>query len=187
MTKKANKIAFGGMLLALLIVLMYIEAVFPLMDRSFLLLSGVFVMTAIIEYSIRYGFSFYLSAVVLGLIVTPEKSGVIMFAGFFGLYPMVKFFIDKLESRVLRIILKLAVGNILLAIGYTVLKLLGFMEALIPKIVGMETTTLQVIVGILVIYQIAVIVYDYFLSLYEKFYNNRIRRHIKGLVNRDKQ
>lgn len=183
MRMKTKKIAFGGILLAVFTVLMYVDAVFPVLDRSFLLLSGLFVMTALIEYGAGYGVTFYVSSLIIGLLILPEKSGIVLFAAFFGLYPLIKFFIDKLTKRVLRIVLKLVAGNVLLVIVYCILKLFGFLELFVPESIEIASLTAGIVIALQFVYQIAVLIYDYFLTLFSRLYNSSLRKHFKGLVN----
>lgn len=58
----------------------------------------------------------YISISVLSLFLLPDKECALMYALFFGYYPIIKSSIDKINSFILRIILKLFVFNASLAI-----------------------------------------------------------------------
>lgn len=177
MSVRTKKIAFGGLLLALFCIVMYIDSIFPLLDRSFLLLGSFFVMTAIIELGFAGGIIFYVSALVLGMIILPVKSGIVLFGIFFGLYALEKYFAELIPYRFIRIIIKLVFANISLAIAYFLFRSFLF-DAFPDRVAGIDIS-IPLIVIFLVVYQIIFLLYDWFLSLFAIYYYKNISTKLK--------
>ena len=77
---KAKQIAFGGLLLAVTVVCMALGSVIET-NTLFLLAAAAFGVGIVIrEFGLRTGVAFYLAAVLLGFLVTPNKFYVITFA-----------------------------------------------------------------------------------------------------------
>ena len=77
---KAKQIAFGGLLLAVTVVCMALGSVIETNTLFLLAAAAFFVGIVIREFGLRTGAAFYLAAVLLGLLVTPNKFYVITFA-----------------------------------------------------------------------------------------------------------
>lgn len=77
---KAKKIAFGGLLLALTMVCMALGSILESNTLFLLAAASYFVGIMIRETGMRLGAAFYLAAVLLGFMVSPNKLYVISFA-----------------------------------------------------------------------------------------------------------
>ena len=77
---KAKQIAFGGLLLAVTVVCMALGSVIETNTLFLLAAAAFFVGIVIREFGLRTGVAFYLAAVLLGFLVTPNKFYVITFA-----------------------------------------------------------------------------------------------------------
>lgn len=85
---KAKKMAFGGLLLALTIVCMALGSVIESSTLFLLAAASYFVGIMIRETGMKTGAAFYIAAVLLGLIVSPNKLYVVSFAAM-GFYILV--------------------------------------------------------------------------------------------------
>nr|WP_317282603.1 hypothetical protein [uncultured Sellimonas sp.] len=85
---KARTMAFGGLLLALSVVCMALGSVIETNTLFLLAAASYFVGIVIRELGLRTGTAFYVAAVLLGFIITPNKFYVISFAGM-GFYILV--------------------------------------------------------------------------------------------------
>jgi len=173
-----RKLAFGGILLALFMALMYLDSIFPLLDRSFLILGSFFVMAAIMELGKSGGIVFYIAAAVLGLALLPDKSGIILFILFFGLYPLEKYFAELIPSRLLQLLAKLLMANVSLAVLLLAYKAI-FMDILPENLAGLDWSSNLMLLVILLLYQAFVIFYDWFLSLFAAFYRKKISGRLR--------
>ncbi len=77
---KAKQMAFGGLLLAVTVVCMALGSVIETNTLFLLAAAAFFVGIVIREFGLRTGVAFYLAAVLLGFLVTPNKFYVITFA-----------------------------------------------------------------------------------------------------------
>ena len=82
---KAKTIAFGGLLLALTVVFMALGSLIETGTLSLLAAASYFVGIVVREFGLRMGGTFYIAAVLLGLITAPNKFYVLTFAAM-GLY-----------------------------------------------------------------------------------------------------
>ena len=99
----AKKMAFGGLLLALTIVCMVLGSVIESNTLILLAAASYFVGIIIREAGMRTGGAFYLAAVLLGLMVAPNKLYVVTFAamGFYILAIEVSYrYIGKIKGGV---------------------------------------------------------------------------------------
>ncbi|MGI6778322.1 MAG: hypothetical protein ACOX7R_10015 [Acetivibrionales bacterium] len=167
-SKVVKRVALSGILLALTVIMLFLASTLPTSRLSFYALSSFFVSFIIIEFGAKYGFFFYFAALILALAVIPDKIGLIPFAIFFGIYGLVKFYIEKLNRIIVEYILKVVFFNICLAIGIIFIKefFLGSISIKVP---------LWAIIAAL---EIAFIVYDCVYSLIIQYYKSRIRKSI---------
>lgn len=78
---KAKTMAFGGLLLALTVICMALGSVIETNTLFLLAAASYFTGIVIREFGLRTGLAFYLAAVILGVILAPNKFYVITFAG----------------------------------------------------------------------------------------------------------
>ncbi len=126
MLLNAKKIAFLGLLLAVTVLLIVLSGIIEF-NTLFLLGAASFcVGIAVRESSIRYGTGFYLGAILLGLILAPNKFYCITFAamGFYIL--VVEYSFDRLAN------LK---GNVGRSKLYWLIKYITFNVVYIPMVV----------------------------------------------------
>lgn len=80
-----KKMAFSGLMLALTVVLMVLSGVFQFNTLFLLGAASFFVGIMIREFGIKLGAGFYIGAVILGLLIAPDKLHCLTFA-IMGLY-----------------------------------------------------------------------------------------------------
>lgn len=154
---------------ALSIVIMYLASVFPTGSLALTAVASLFTIAAVIEAGVGGGAFVYAGTTILGLLLLPDK-GVLAFYGlFFGYYPIVKHYAEKLKSRIAEWCVKLAVMNAALSVIIFL-----FSKAFLQAV--------SLNVGKLVIYIIfnaAFVVFDIGLSKLIGFYMVRISKNIK--------
>ncbi|RHR32059.1 hypothetical protein DWX43_05270 [Clostridium sp. AF19-22AC] len=117
----AKKMAFGGLLLALIIVCMVLGSVIESNTLFLLAAASYFVGIFIREAGMRTGGAFYLAAVLLGFMVAPNKLYVVSFAamGFYILAVEVSYcYIGKIKRNVNRKLLFWAVKYVIFNLMY---------------------------------------------------------------------
>ncbi len=172
MLLNAKKMAFLGLLLAVTVLLIVLSGVFEF-NTLFLLGAASFgVGIAIRESSIRYGFGFYLGAILLGLILAPNKLYCITFA-VMGMYLVVaEYSFDRLtgmkqnvDRRKLYWLIKYITFNIMY------LPLLIFL----PKLIYQGKISWGILGLLLIAGQAALLVYDMAYRYFQSTVWGRVR------------
>lgn len=107
----ASKIALTAVLTALSIVLLIVAEVSPVGRLGFTAAAGVMPAAATVSAGIGAGWLCYVGSAVLSLLLLPDKGIALFYLIFFGLYPLIKYFVERLRKLPLEIILKLIFFN----------------------------------------------------------------------------
>lgn len=119
--KSSYKVALGGVIAALCLVLMFLTAVFPLLNMALPLYAGMLITVVAVEINCSWAFVTYAVVAVLAFFVTPDKEAWLFFTMFFGYYPVLKACFEKLKLRLLRVLCKLAVFNAAIVTAFYIL------------------------------------------------------------------
>lgn len=119
--KSSYKVALGGVIAALCLVLMFLTAVFPLLNMALPLYAGMLITVVAVEINCSWAFVTYAVVSVLAFFVTPDKEAWLFFTMFFGYYPVLKALFDRLKLRLLCILCKLAVFNTAIVTAFYIL------------------------------------------------------------------
>ena len=155
------KVAYGGVLLALNVILLTLTNIIPVNTLFIMGLASLLVSIVIMEWGFKSGIAFYIGYIVLGFIVMASKSQWIVYSLTFGIYGIVKYLIEKDRSIYIEYFMKLVFANIMILILYFLLR-----------------TIVYIPINIFIIgsFEIAFIVYDYVYSSFIGYYNNRLRK-----------
>lgn len=104
--KKTFKLALGGICLALSVVFMFGASFVPGVELTLYALSSLFIAVMIIETGVKGGILLYVAAILLGLLIVPNKIGILPYACLFGLYGILKYFIEKIKNPIMQVGLK---------------------------------------------------------------------------------
>ena len=161
---KSAYLARGGILTAITTILIYISSIAPTNKLSILALASVIIPIAVITTNLKnallvYGASSILSIVLLGLKIT-----IVFYIIFFGIYGLLKYYIEKLKSIPKELILKLIVFNISFSILYFLYKSFFLQQLKLPF-------SIYIIIFIL---QFIFLAYDYCLTLFISYFNKNI-------------
>lgn len=150
---KAKDITLGGILIALTIITLYLNLIIPINTFAILTISSCYVPIAIIKDNIKLGILVYVASSIIGFLIIPLNI-MIPFVLYFGIFGLVKFYIEKLKNLPLEIILKLAFSNLMLFLGYF----------LFTSFVGPINFKLPLWM-LLILVQFVFIIFDYALTL----------------------
>lgn len=167
--RNTRKIALNGVLGALAVICVLLAAVLPTNKLSLYALSSFFAAVVITERGIRAGLLFYVATSLLSLIIVPEKIAVIPYSVFFGMYGIVKYYIEKLDKLVLEYILKFIYFNICMGIaGFTVSRLF---EVNLPAWLPWW--------ALIVLAEIVFFIYDFVYTLFIGYYRDKLKPKMK--------
>ncbi|HIW15609.1 MAG TPA: hypothetical protein H9691_09250 [Firmicutes bacterium] len=115
-TQKSTKVAFGGLVAALSLVLLALTGLFPMGTLALPALSGVLLLSVMIEISPSWAGITYGVVAVLSFFITADQQAWALFTLFFGYYPALKFTLEKKRRRAVVWGLKYLVFNAALAL-----------------------------------------------------------------------
>lgn len=163
---KSRNIAESGILIGATLVVLYATSILPISTLSVLTLASCLIPISIIRTSIRDAILVYVSSSLLSFFILPINMS-IYYTLFFGIYGIIKYFIEKINKLPLEIILKLISFNILLGIIYFIaINFLG---------------NISIKFSIYLLWSIAQIVffiYDYALTLIISFYLQKLHKRV---------
>ena len=126
---RARKIALTGLLTALSTALLYLAALIPTSYIGTVAAASLLTAAAVIETGFAAGALVFAGTAILGFLLVPLKSAVLLYALFFGYYPLVKSLAERLKSRAAEWLLKLASVNAALSVMLFALRGLVFSGA----------------------------------------------------------
>ena len=115
---KAFRIALGGVVAALGIVLMACTGLFPYATLALPALAGFLTVPVVVELGKRWALLVYAVVGAVSVFLTPDLSAALFFLLFFGYYPIVKSLIEQLGKLPLEWAIKIAVANAALTALY---------------------------------------------------------------------
>jgi len=168
-----RRIAFGGILTALCVVLIYFAAYLPSGKLGIYSLASVTIAIAVVELDIRLGAVVYAASAILIFLLTGSLNAFLLFTLFFGIYPLLKYHFEKQRNSVMEMLLKFSAFNALALTGFFVYKqLFG-----VPPM-NLETFSIWILIGLAAAGQIIFLIYDYILSRLISYYIQRLKSAI---------
>ena len=136
MLRKSTQIAIGGVCAALSLVFMLFSIILPFSTYALPALSGAALIPIAVEMGLSVGGVCYLAVAILSLILVPDPETSLMFICFLGYYPILKFKLDRIRSKPLKIILKHLLFNAAILLSYQLLIYLFHLSDLIDSFGG---------------------------------------------------
>lgn len=96
--KTSFKVALGGAVAALGLVLMFMTALIPFGTYAFPTFAGILTVVIVIEIGYGYAVAVYAATAILSFLLVPDKEAALMYAIFFGFYPILKGLIERLPT-----------------------------------------------------------------------------------------
>ena len=157
------------MLAALGVVMLWIGSVIEVMDASMAVLASLFCVFAVIEYGKSAPWLVFCVTSLLSLILLPQKLPAVLYALFFGYYPILK---EKLEqkSRVVGWIWKEGIFHVALAVILVCSRWL---------LMGTATQPLWYYGILVVLAEVIFPIYDLALTRLISFYVYRLRSRLR--------
>lgn len=176
--KQSSKTALGGIIAALSISMMFLIAVVPFFTYALPAAAAILLIPIVIEINKKWAFGVYASVSILALLVVPNKEVAVIYAAFFGYYPIIKAFFESRFPIAIVWVVKLIVFNItIFASYYLMLKFMGI------EIDELQTLGKFAVPILLVLGSVAFLMYDFALtkiiSLYITKWQSRFRKMFK--------
>lgn len=174
-SKKTLFIAIGGILIALSIGIMFLGSMVPFATFAIPAIASLCVFYIVAEYTRGAGLLVYVGVSVLALLLVPAKEAALLFAFFFGHYPVFKSLFETKLPRLWAWVMKMALLNVCVVGMYLLAIKVFMMEALIAEFSEMTT---PFILALLLVGNIAFVLFDIaltrLLTAYVTVWRNRI-------------
>lgn len=169
--KKSRKMALTGMLCALAVVIMMLGGVIPLATFCCPALAGLMLIPVFVECGEKLSWCAYAAIAALSLILCPDKEAALLLA-FIGYYPILRWRLDQLRSRLLRVVAKLGVFNLAVLAMYALSILVLQMDQILREYqeMGLALTIACLLVG-----NVTLLLYDRLIAIMTALYVNRLR------------
>ncbi|WP_291651811.1 hypothetical protein [Clostridium sp.] len=163
---KAKEITLSAILVSLTNIILYLNFLLPISTLSILTLASLLIPIALIRGSIKSAFLVYIASSIVGFFILPINI-ILLYILFFGIYGIVKYYIEKLNKLYLEIFCKMIFCNISLFISIFVFN----------SFIAIEITKLPLLL-LWIIAQPVFLIFDYALTLLISFYMQRIHNRI---------
>lgn len=174
--KKSTKIAVCGMCTALSVVLMFVGGLLYVFTYVVPMLMGIVMAMINKTFGRSSALTIYFATTVLSLLLVSEKECVLMYALFFGYYPVIRPYLDKIKSKVGRVIVKFVIFNVAVAL----VEILSVYVFGIPFFDG-EIASYWLVIVFAVAMNIIFLMYEYVLKNFLKIYEAKIEPKVKKL------
>ena len=181
---KTSAITLGGILVAISMVLLYLTTVIPTNTLTFLTLLSFIPPIALMEKGLKTALLVYICSAIGSLIFVPFNITV-LYILFFGIYGIIKGFIERFNKSFVEIVLKLLFFNaiflilLLLMRGMLGIDVLNNLTKLLSYFTSQPLDTTWGFLILCLIVQPVFLIYDYALTLLVGHYYDYIRKYLR--------
>ena len=169
MNRTARTITLSAVMTALTVVFLFLANILPTGRLGIIAVASLFVTAAVIEAGISAGVFVFVGSGILAALILPEKTTALLFAVFFGYYPLIKSLAERLKKTVLTWAVKIAVFNAALTVIWFIFRKLLF---------ELDTLSLNALV-IYALGNILFVLFDIGLTKLISLYIVRISKNLK--------
>ena len=162
-------LAFGGIICALIVIILWASAVLTFNTLALLSLCSFLMGIVFIEGKLKTALICYASASCLSLILPVDKTNALAFIFFFGYYPILKSYIERINNLTLEIVVKILFFLVISFAG--VYGYFWLFSAKLSEVLPLGAVAISATVFFAVL--------DYVLSLLFDYYYKRIRTKIR--------
>ncbi len=169
----SSRVALGGIVAALCITIMFLTGVLPALYIAAPMFAGMLMLILVEEVSVGWAWLTYAAVSLLAAIVTFDKEAALMFILFFGYYPILRMYLEKLPLKLVKMLLKQILFNLFLIADY-------WITVYVLGLPTFEDTVFSMFVILIVSGNLLFIMYDRLLSRMHWFYERVFLRKILG-------
>ncbi len=157
---------------------MLLASAIPTLEYAIPAAAGFLVLFILVELGVGWASGVYIATTLLGIFIVPNKEAVGMYLALFGLYPIVKFYVDKLP-KVIRYILK-GVFFVVMTVSayYVMISVFGVASELLEDL-NKFTLPLLIVLGL-----VAFLVYDRAMTLIAVKYRMKFHKYVVRMFKR---
>ena len=172
--RPTKKLTLSSILTALGAIIMALGAMFEVLDLSVCALASLIIVFIYLEIGSPYTWLTWLATSLITFLIFPVKTVWLNYFLIFGIYPILKAYIEKLP-RAIWLLLKLAYANAIFVAMF-------FLMELIFGVPLFEKDVLWLKAALYVVINIAFIAYDLFITMAVRVYFGRIRPKIASML-----
>ncbi len=117
--KSTKLTALGGIVTALSVMFMFLSSLIPFMTYVVPAFAGLLLIVTVEEVELKWSAYIYFAVSVLSLLVIADKESAVMYAFFFGYYPIIRVIVnDHVKNKALNVILRFLIFNVSVVLGY---------------------------------------------------------------------
>lgn len=168
---KTKKLALCGVLSSLQVVILYLSSVFSVIDLTLAAVTVFVMVFAVLEIGGKYPWIMYAVVSIIAILILPQKFSAVVYAVFFGWYPMAKAFFERFRP-IIAWGLKFITFNVSFIAIYQICRIvLGLEES------GVLDGTVYFIV-MLALGNVAFFVFDIMLRIVISLYKFKFRKQL---------
>ena len=118
-----KRIVVAGVLVALSVIILYLGCAIEVLDLTMSAIVSLLVVVIVIEMGYNYAWLSYVSTSILSLVLLPQKTPAIFYMCFMGFYPIIKSYVERIGSGLVRWIVKLITGNAAIGLMFLLMSL----------------------------------------------------------------
>ena len=141
MRTQSRRIALCGLLTALAVTLLMLGGIIPLATFCAPLLAIAVLLPVLAEFGPRYAWAAWAAVSILTLLLAADRELALVYL-FFGWYPILRPRLETIPNRVLRLLSKIALCNLLIGAMYGLALFVFQMEALAAEFAGASAALL---------------------------------------------
>ncbi|MBQ8162337.1 MAG: hypothetical protein IJ083_16545 [Clostridia bacterium] len=172
------RLAFCGTIIALSVVLLLTSALIPIMTYAAPLLSGLVLIPVLLSYGKKDAWMTWMATASLALFLGFEKE-MALFYLFFGYWPILKWQVDKIRSKPLRMLVKFFFFSLSLLCMYGLLTLLFPLNAILGEF---EEMGVALTIAFFAAMILCLFLYDYLLTPLTMTYVTRWEPKLKKML-----
>ncbi len=124
-----KNIAFSSMFVAISVLICILASFFSTMSLTITAITGVVSAIAVVQCGYKYAGIMYAASSVLIFLLVPNRECAVYYILFFGHYPIVRVFLERIKNKLCRRTIKLAIGNLIFALSmWILLNIVGLEE-----------------------------------------------------------
>lgn len=175
--KNSVKTAVGGLCAALSIVLMFLGGISSVFVYAVPMLLGTLMCMLKKTFGARCAICVYISVSILSFVLVADKECVLMYALFFGYYPIIKDSVEKIKCRPFMLLAKFLTFNLCIAAA----ELVSFYAFGIPFFDDGKFSV-WFIALFAALMNLLFVLYDIMLNRFYLFYQLKLEKRVKKLL-----
>lgn len=168
------KVALGGVIAALSLLLMILAGVTSTLVYAIPMITGVLLMMLVVEFGQGFATMIYIAISILSLLILGNKEAAVMYVAFFGYYPILKSILEKHIRGFVCWIVKYLIFNVSMISSYFIVTKVFMISFEDVEAFGKYALLLLLLAG-----NVLFVLYDIVLTRLVSIYLYKWRKYIK--------